>query len=1143
MFKSCLFSFRFENDYLPMLIRLSHFASIALGFVWISPVIVSSLPAQDSSQEEFFERSIRPLLAEHCWPCHGPDKQWNGLRLDSSEALQLGGDSGPAIVAGKPAESLLYQAVQRDGALQMPPDNPLSERQIELLGQWLKMGAPWPQTQPTAKSNTWMNHWAFQPLAQSLPPDIPGDLWSRNEIDRFVLLKLSELGLEPSREVDRVSFIRRVSFSLTGLPPSFEEIEDFVNDPQPDAYERLVDRLMESPRYGEHLGRMWLDVARYSDTKGYVYGREERFFVNAALYRDWVIRALNDNMPYDQFIKLQIAADQCAADYPPALAAMGLLTLGRRFLGVTHDIIDDRIDVVGRGTMGLTISCARCHDHKYDPIPTADYYSLYGVFQCSTDRQVDLSSYSSNQQTPEFTAELHKREKTLKDKMDAKRLESANRVRSRLADYLFSQTELSKYGEEGFDVVIAENDIVPAFVRRWEGFLSRKHTNDMVFGPWLLFKAIEGDFVSQSSAVAQQCRSAESTHPWVAGLFESAPQDMRQVADRYGQLLSEVDARWKALSTGEESARSEAERQWLADAQPLLEVLYGPTAPCEVPDEEIIATETYFDSGTCVDLWKLQGEVDRWRLQASEAPQVAVAVFDRATLAEPRVFRRGNPANKGQRVSRHFLSLFSTDSPEPFTQGSGRLEMANRIVDPSNPLTPRVWVNRLWQHHFGQGLVQTASDFGLRASPPSHPELLDWLASELIRSNWNTKAIQRQMLLSATYRQASGQGANARQSHHQQLDPENRWLWRMNTRRLRFEEIRDSLLQSSGDLQHVLGGKPTEMFAKADTNHRRTVYGLIDRQFLPSTLRVFDFANPDLHIGKRSETLVPQQSLYFLNDPFVAWRAISLVAKLGSFMPQLQSINTESSSTVLLEQITYIYRAVLQRDPTAQECDEALNFLRQPLEIAADAPPTTAKDWSYGYGQVDEASGRLQSFSPLPYFSGSAWQGSAAFPDAKLGWLQISSTGGHPGNDQAHTCVRRWTAPTEITVSIHSLAKHEPNVSDGARFQILSSRHGRLADTKLKASEAAMNIDRIQLQAGDTLDFVVDILQELNSDQFLWAPVIQQIQTPALIGAEQYQPQNWNAIRDFAGPTLPKLSRQEQLVQVLMLTNEFWFVD
>jgi hypothetical protein len=301
------------------------------------------------------------------------------------------------------------------------------------------------------------------------------------------------------------------------------------------------------------------------------------------------------------------------------------------------------------------------------------------------------------------------------------------------------------------------------------------------------------------------------------------------------------------------------------------------------------------------------------------------------------------------------------------------------------------------------------------------------------------------------------------------------------------------------------------------------VYGLVDRQFLPSTLRMFDFANPDLHIGRRSETFVPQQSLYFLNHPFVAQRAQTLIDKLSL-----------ASGTAQIDQL---YQAILQRSPTLSETDAALTFLNYPQDTEEAVVPATAHAWSYGYGEVDDSTGKLKSFQALPFYTGSAWQGGAAWPDAKIGWAQLTSTGGHPGDDLAHACVRRWTAPANMRVSITSLAKHEPNVSDGVRFRIVSSQHGLLSTLSLKAAEAVMNVEQLDLQAGDTIDFVVDIVKELNSDQFLWSPVIRPLE-PASTDATY-----WDATRDYSGPSVRKLTKLEQLAQVLMLTNEFWFVD
>ncbi len=360
--------------------------------------------ADDANEVDFFEQQIRPLLIDKCVGCHGDENQEGGLRLDSQEALNRGGEHGPVIVAGKPAASRLIAAVRRVGDLAMPPDEQLNEIQIAALNRWVKLGAFWPD-QVTIVSDA-APHWAFQPVSR---PDVPavarGD-WVRTPMDAFVLEKLTSVGLVPAPQADRRTLIRRATFDLLGLPPTAAEVDAFVNDQRADAWEQLIDRLLRSPHYGEKGARQWLDIARYSDSKGYVYAREERHWVHAWAFRDWVVTALNDDLPYDRFLLLQIAADQADAKRKD-LAAMGFLTIGRRFLGVTHDIIDDRIDVVTRGTMGLTVACARCHDHKYDPIPTEDYYSLYGVFRNCVEQLVPLAEIAD--QESDFAKGLQQR--------------------------------------------------------------------------------------------------------------------------------------------------------------------------------------------------------------------------------------------------------------------------------------------------------------------------------------------------------------------------------------------------------------------------------------------------------------------------------------------------------------------------------------------------------------------------------------------------------------------------------------------------------------------------------------------------------------------------------------------------------------
>lgn len=842
-------------------------------------------------------------------------------------------------------------------------------------------------------------HWAFQPLK-------PGKAQS---IDAY-------LPQASAPRADARTLIRRVHFDLTGLPPSDAPDSSDLSD---QAYAQLIDTLLASPHYGEQWARHWLDIARYSDTKGYVYSREEKKWVHASSYRDWVVQALNADMPYDRFLLLQIAADQVVPPNSPDLAAMGFLTLGRRFLGVMHDIIDDRIDVVMRGTQALTVACARCHDHKFDPIPTRDYYALYGVFQSCAEALVPCESGEN----AELAALVNKN----RELMTRRREEQMKRTRDRAADYLAAQKELGKYPEQGFDQIIDAGDLNPFIVHR--------------FGAWL------------------------DRHP--------------------GKKINE-------------------------------EVLGGPDSPAFVPDEHIANIELYFPTNVITELWKSQAEVDRFLIKTASAPAHATILVDRPQAVTPRVFNRGNPLLKGEAVPRQFLSLFGRSAP--FQKGSGRLELAQAIIDPRNPLTARVMVNRLWQHHFGRGLVSTPSDFGKQGSPPSHPELLDWLAGEFIRSGWSLKHMHRLIMRSRAYQQRSanaewgmrGAGSAMPQAFH----------------RLSFEEARDAWLAAAGRLDPRFGGRPEPLFAAGNT--RRTLYAFVDRENLPAVMRTFDFANPDLSIPQRSETTVPQQALFGLNHPFLIQQAKALVKR----------VSTEKSSEA---RIGLLYRHLFQRSPRAEEVASALSF------VTVDDKPALAendhgKAWQHGFGEWDEKTGRVKTFTPLPHFTGHAWQGEEDWPNAKLGWAQLTAEGGHPGNNLQHAVVRRWIAPAEGRYDLRSTLIHEPKVGDGIRAFVSHSRLGHLLGTKLHASQADLSLASIAFQKGDTLDFIVDIDIGLNSDQFLWSPQLSTTQASTGSGGDA-PAELWDAKKDFTAAPKTTLTSWEQLAQVLMLSNEFMFVD
>ncbi len=897
------------------LFRLFRWAFGGLLLMSMSRLAIAAEP----NATELFETKIRPVLVDVCFKCHGSDKDSGNLRVDSRAALLKGGDTSPAIVPNKPAESLLLKALRHtDDDLKMPPDKRLPDETIAAFEAWIAAGAPWPESKSGGFQTR--RHWAFQPIVRPQipsgrkpmaesrePPSQTQNLKSQNSdfrspIDAFIQQKLDQAQLSLAQQADRRTLIRRATFDLHGLPPTVDDVAEFENDHAPDADERMIDRLLASPQYGERWGRYWLDVSRYADTKGYVF-TEDRNYPFAFTYRDWVIRALNEDMPYDQFLVRQLAADLLPEPERTAnLPALGFLTLGRRFLNNINDIIDDRIDVVCRGTMALTVGCARCHDHKYDPIPAADYYSLYGVFRSSREPKGD----------------------------EAKSL--------------------------------------------------------------------------------------------------------------MAMTLTEEDK-----------------------------------------------------------------------------------PFD------PYVFLRGQQGNRGPSVPRQFLSVVAGPERQPFANRSGRMELAQAIVSPTNPLTARVIVNRVWSHHFGSPLVKTPSDFGLRADPPTHPELLDWLSSELIAHGWSLKWLHREILLSAMWRQGSTEyrvpssesdkrGLIATRNselgtRNSSPDPENRLLAHMNRQRLDWESLRDSLLFASGRLDRSLGGPATDIL-KAPFSNRRTIYGFIDRQNLPLTFRNFDFASPDTHTPSRFVTSVPQQTLFLRNSPF-------LIELSRAFAGQTREREG-------------LFRLAYGREPTADEIRLAEQFL---ADAAVETSP--APTWQFGYGEYDSEAKTLKSFTALPHWTGKQWQGGPNLPDPQLGWVLWNPNGGHPGNPQ-HAAVLRWTAPRDVTVVVTGTLKHEQKVGDGVMAVVVSSQLGEKARWTATNQSVETFVPAIALRRGESLDFIVTCRANENSDSFQWAPKVATV--------EKRQPTIWDIARDFPktsnGQTAESpLTPWEQLAQVLLLSNEFQFVD
>lgn len=677
-----------------------HFALLFYTLFRISTVYSEELP---TTQLDHFEKKIRPVLVQHCYRCHSENAKRvkGGLLLDSKDGTRKGGDSGPSVVPGQPQKSLLLKAL-RYQEFEMPPSKKLPQRIIDDFRVWIEQGAVDPRIDKvvqTAKSKidieAGKKFWAFQPPQKQELPKVNNANWPQQRIDHFILAKLEQANLSPAALAERSAWIRRVTFDLIGLPPTPKEVNDFVNDKSTNAEKAVVERLLASPHFGERWARVWLDVSRYAEDQAHIVGNNKSlFYPNAYLYRNWVIDALNEDMPYDQFVKLQLAADLIESKDSSNQVALGFIGLGPKYynrgrLEVKAEEWEDRVDVVSRGLLGLTVACARCHDHKYDPIPTEDYYALAGVF---AGTQMMNQSLKSKGNTKKPTEAMH---------------------------------------------------IVK----------------------------------------------------------EGKPTDLN-------------------------------------------------------------------------------------------------------------IFIRGNVKTKGPIVKRHFPQVLCKGTPQPFTQGSGRKELAEAIANRDNPLTARVIVNRVWGQLFGRGIVNTPSNFGSLGERPTHPKLLDDLAVRFMDNGWSLKWLQREIVLSATYRQSSQANENTLTS-----DPANRLLGRINRRRLPVESWRDALLSVTGELDKKVGGKSIHPMKN---QQRRTVYSYISRLELNKLLALFDFPDPNAHAAKRVETTTPLQKMFVLNSPFMVDRAKALTDR----------IVRELSVKDVSGQVQRMYQLLFARSATDAELRLARSYLR-----------------------------------------------------------------------------------------------------------------------------------------------------------------------------------------------------------------------
>lgn len=886
--------------------------------------------ADDSQQArkdaDLFERHIRPLLADKCWDCHGAETQENGLRLDDLAHLLKGGKSGkPTLVPGDVSNSEMIRRIQANNDDRMPPEDRLTKAQITLLKEWVKSGAKWPKAGMSVGAiRSWATefaevrekHWALQPIKSPPIPTVHDSDWVRNPLDALILAQLKDKGLTPSPPADRRTWIRRVTLDLWGIPPTPQEVQEFLEDHRPGADERLVDRLLASPKYGERWGRYWLDVARYADTKGYAFDRERRY-PYAYTYRDYVIDAHNRDLRFDQFVLEQLAADLLpGSDDAQTLAALGFLTVGRKYNN-RHEDIDDQIDVLSRGLLGLTVSCARCHDHKYDPIPDEDYYSLYGVF-ASCIEPTSLPLLSNPEQTigyADYKAELDKRRVALDKLVEEKRGEIIDQARRRIGDYLAQVANPRK--DSLLDKQLAEfslsaDDLRPKLIIGWRQYLLKESKPDHpVWGPlFQVVKAPNESWESAKSALAsvwsqlpEGTKSGQINPLLKQRLLETPPSSKVDVIRRYGELFVAIYLHEKEPGKSLEGVKA-------SDASfiQLQAILMDQGTPTNIPKDQI---RGYLNRKDNNEYRSLEKAIEQWQVDSPGSPARAMVVEELPKPIDPRVFVRGNPARPGKHVPRRFLGMVVGADRKDYQQGSGRLELAHAIASEDNPLTARVFVQRVWMRHFGKPMVSTPSDFGVRTPRPVQHAALDYLASEFIHSGWSTKSLHRVIVLSSTYRQASLDRVECRR-----LDPENTLLWKMNRHRLSWEALRDSLLFVSGNLDLRIGGRSVDITKKPYAK-RRTVYAFIDRQDLPSLFRIFNLANPDQSSGKRPQTTVPQQALFLLNSPFVWEQSKSLAGR----MTAVQTDSTE-------DRLNRLYQLALGRDPDPKERDTCLEYIQ-----------------------------------------------------------------------------------------------------------------------------------------------------------------------------------------------------------------------
>ena len=868
-----------------------------------------------SEQLEFFEKHIRPLLVQHCYECHG-ERSDGGLQLNSRESLLRGGDSGAALIPGDLNASLLIEAVRyKNRDFQMPPQGKLESAQIAALEKWVEMGAPDPrEATNSARLPVGMStaegreFWSFRPVSNPAVPDVGARNFVKNPIDAFVFKRLQDHGLQPAPPVQPRTLIRRLYMNLVGVPPTVEQVDNYLADASPRSTQVLIDQLLHSPGYGERWGRHWLDVARYADSNGL---DENLAFGNAWRYRDYVINAFNADRPFDRFLTEQIAGDLLPDATDETRIATGFLVLGAKVLAepdrekLTMDTIDEQIDSTGKVFMGMSLGCVRCHDHKFDPIKQRDYYALAAIFK-STKTFGDTNTgaikhwheylLEPNDELIDFKvidAEIARLKKEASDWKNAAMIRLREEAHEKATEYLIACTEFGIADSLIRITEVADKyGLHPRILHHCRRHLDFNQQHE-VFKPWHQVQQSYSDAVLRADAMKK-----------IYGpLFAAA---------RGGEAVERAPNQDAILGS-----------VVLPDLKLVTEALKDRSGFLTVPPKPEFA----FDDQTLAEYNRRMEAARVYESKARDVP-AAMGVSDDTVLARLPIHIRGSHLNLGEEVGRDFPEVMRNSDVRPVfpRHQSGRLEFARWMASTQHPLTARVYVNRVWRWHFGQGLARTTENFGVLGDRPSHPELLDWLARWFMESGWSTKDLNRLILSSSTYQMSA---LHPHESDARKVDPDNRLLWKFRMQRLEPEQIRDSILAISGRLERTMAGKTVPLrnrqfvFNHTSVDHtrydslRRAVYLPVIRNNLYTMFEQFDFPDPTMPTGNRSETVVAPQALLMMNSDLVLDSADALAESL------LQLSASDAS------RVEIAYQRVLGRYPDERESRRAIDFLAQ----------------------------------------------------------------------------------------------------------------------------------------------------------------------------------------------------------------------